>query len=523
LPAKVVLKIIGGKLIGNEYAFTERTTCIVGRGLDCNPRLPDDDEHRTISRHHCLLDIKPPGIRVRDFGSLNGTYVNGTKIGQRSKTASPQEAVQSQFPEHDLRDGDEIKLGSTIFKVVSYVPPLCMECSTEIPQDDAARSRVGEGVYRCDKCRSGAVKPPEEIQLTPKPRACSNCGADVSGEAPGKLQGSFLCTKCRSDPMEMVKALIAKADKGDNKLVAIKGYTIIRELGKGGMGAVYLAKKDGTEDLVALKMMISGEVVSERSKAMFMREVENSKHLRHPNVVQLLEFGSSDGTFFFTLEFCDGGSVDRLMVKRGGKLPVDMALNIVIQALDGLDYAHKLEIPGVKLTDGRVITARGLVHRDIKPTNLFYMEPHPRTPSPSGEGAGGEAMVIKVADFGLGKAFDAAGLSGYTRTGAAAGTPVFMPRQQVINFKYSKPEIDVWATAATLYFMITGRFPRDFPKDKDPWRLVLQTPAVSILNRDPSIPARLAAVIDEALLDNPEIKFKSAADLKRALQESVLL
>jgi serine/threonine-protein kinase len=507
LPAKVSLKIIGGKLLGNEYVFTERTTCIVGRGLDCNPRLPDDEEHRTISRHHCLLDINPPGIRVRDFGSLNGTYVNGAKIGQRCKTASPQEAVQTQFPEYDLKDGDEIKLGSTVFKVISYVPPLCMECSTEIPQDDAARSRVGDGVYRCDKCRTGPEKPDEEIQLTPKPRACSNCGADVSKEAPVKLQGSFLCSRCRSDPMEMVKALIAKANKGDNQLVAIKGYTIIRELGKGGMGAVYLAKKHGSEDLVALKMMISGEVVSERSKAMFMREVENSRHLKHPNVVQLLEFGTSDGTFFFTLEFCDGGSVDRLMVKNKGKLPIALALNIALQALDGLDYAHKLEIPGVKLTDGRVITAKGLVHRDIKPTNLFYLGSE-------------DKPIIKVADFGLGKAFDAAGLSGYTRTGAAAGTPVFMPRQQVINFKYSKPEIDVWAMAASLYFMITGRFPRDFPKDKDPWRLVLQTPAVSILNRDPSIPPRLAAVIDEALLDNPEIKFKSAADFKNALQES---
>ena len=92
----------------------------------------------------------------------------------------------------------------------------------------------------------------------------------------------------------------------------------------------------------------------------------------------------------------------------------------------------------------------------------------------------------------LAKAFDVAGLSGQTRTGSAAGTPVFMPRQQVVNFKYAKPEVDVWAAAASFYFLVTGQFPREFAPGKDRWQMVLQSDAVPIRARNSAIPARLA-------------------------------
>jgi serine/threonine-protein kinase len=129
--------------------------------------------------------------------------------------------------------------------------------------------------------------------------------------------------------------------------------------------------------------------------------------------------------------------------------------------------------------------------------------------------------VAKVADFGLAKSFEAAGLSGLTATGSAAGSPWFMPRQQVINFLYAKPDVDVWAVAASLYNMLTGRFPRNFPPGKDPWRVVLESASVPIQNHLPSIPAKLARVIDHALIDQPEIPIKTAAELKRQLKEAL--
>jgi serine/threonine-protein kinase len=122
-----------------------------------------------------------------------------------------------------------------------------------------------------------------------------------------------------------------------------------------------------------------------------------------------------------------------------------------------------------------------------------------------------------VGDFGLAKSFDLAGLSGMTATGTLLGTPVFTPRQQVINFKYAKPEVDVWALAASFYHMVTGAFPRDFPPGMDPWLAVLRTTPVPIRQRDPSIPKKLAEVIDHALIDDPAIPFKTASDLTRVL------
>lgn len=109
MPTKITLTVTQGKLPGRQYIFDSRTTCIIGRSADCNPQLPDDEDHRTISRYHCLLDINPPDIRIRDFGSKNGTYVNGKKIGQRESHQTPQEGAKLKFPEYDLLSGDEVK------------------------------------------------------------------------------------------------------------------------------------------------------------------------------------------------------------------------------------------------------------------------------------------------------------------------------------------------------------------------------------------------------------------------------
>jgi serine/threonine-protein kinase len=504
LPAKIVLKVTDGKLRGKEYVFTERTSCIVGRGVDCYPRLPDDEDHRTISRHHCLLDINPPGIRVRDFGSLNGTFVNGRKIGQRDKNLARKDALKAAFPEHDLKDGDTIRIGSTVMCVIVTISLTCSICGKESNgQEDALPE---DGSYVCMVCKAktsprdlvllDADAEVEAVVSAQPVKHCTNCGKELPGSSNG---GHLLCMSCIENPLQAIKPK-------DDDTLSVKGYRIISELGKGGMGAVYLAEQEGSALRVALKVMLSGAAVNDRAREMFLREVENTRHLKHPNVVQLLDYGNSRGTFYFTLEYCEGGSVDKIMMRQGGRLSVTEASRIILQALDGLIYAHNIEIPNVKLTDGRVVTLNGLVHRDIKPTNIFYTD----TP---------EGRIAKIADFGLGKAFDAAGLSGYTRTGAAAGTPVFMARQQVINFKYSKPEADVWAMAATYYYLLTGRFPRDFPKGKDPWYIVLQTSCVPIQKRNPSVPKPLAGVIDTALVDQPEIIFKTAADFKRALED----
>jgi WD40 repeat protein len=455
VPAQITLRVINGSLKGQEFVFNSRTTCIIGRAKECSLRLPDVVDHNIISRYHCLLDINPPDIRVRDLGSLHGTYVNGEKIGQRQHKQTPEEAAQLKFPEYDLKDGDQIKLGNTTFQV--------------------------------------------KIEVDNPPTQSSNlvnttvCATEIAPELP-KFS-------------KIIQGSLQQAEASDSNVVSIRDYTTLRALGQGGCSAVYLVCHDPSKELMALKVMLPKVATKSWVIAMFLREVENTKALQHPNVVKLRDYGYDHGTFFFTLEYCNGGSVADLIRQRGGRLSIDEAMPIILQTLDGLEYAHNAEIPYVKRADGSIGKGWGLVHRDLKPGNIFLTQV-------------GDSRIAKVGDYGLAKAFDLAGLSGQTQSGTKAGTPRFMPRQQVINFKYAKPEVDVWAAAASLYNMLTGTYPRDF-REKDPFLTVLQTDPVPIRERDSSIPKPLAELIDLALVDKPEIHFKNAADFKQAL-ESVL-
>jgi pSer/pThr/pTyr-binding forkhead associated (FHA) protein len=109
MQSTITLTITTGKLSGKQYIFDSRTTCLIGRNDDCHLSIPDEFDKR-VSRYHCLLDINPPEIRIRDLGSLNGTYINKTKIGGRQSHQNAEESVKLNFPEYDLQDGDEIRV-----------------------------------------------------------------------------------------------------------------------------------------------------------------------------------------------------------------------------------------------------------------------------------------------------------------------------------------------------------------------------------------------------------------------------
>lgn len=462
MSAKVILTITQGSLKGQQFIFEERTTCLIGRSHDCYPQIPNDEAHRTISRYHCLFDINPPDIRVRDFGSKNGTYVNGKKIGQRPANQTPLQAAHLNFPEHDLSEGDEIKIGLTVIQV------------------SILGARGGE---RSDFLVNLATENEDETVAESK-------------VATGNTAPKF-------SQQEVVKNLLQIAKQGEPNLNALREYTIIKQLGAGECSQDYLTLDERSGELLVLKIMVPQVSVSQRARVMFLQEVENTKALHHPHIVQLRDYGYFNGTFFLTLEFCHGGNVVDLMKQKGGKLSVARALQIILQALDALEYAHNAEVPYLKKADGSFGKGGGLVHRDLKPNNIVLANI-------------GGSTVAKIADYGLAKAFDLAGLSGQTMSGLTAGLPVFVPRQQVISFNYAKPEIDVWGMAAIFYNMLTGTYPRDFV-DRDPFLVVLQTNAVPIRERDASIPKKLAEVIDLGLTDTPEIYFKTAAQFKRAL------
>jgi eukaryotic-like serine/threonine-protein kinase len=453
MTAKITLTITQGTTKGQEFIFDDRTTCIMGRATDCHPKLPDDKDHNTVSRYHCLLDINPPQIRIRDFGSRNGTYINGTLIGKRHPETTPEQAKNLIFPEHDLHNGDEIKLGNTLFQVTIETP---------------------------------IETPIEATQPITK-----------------------FADREKTNVLAHVKQLVQQADANTPNDITIEGYTLLKYLGGGGFGDVYLARNQKNQEEIALKILLPQMQQNEYIVNLFLREIENTKALSHPNIVTLRDYGKSNELFYFTLDYCNKGSISDLMRQRQQPLTLKQASSIIIQTLHGLEYSHTASIPNIKQADGSYTTGQGIVHRDLKPANLFLHQI-------------GNNTLVKIGDYGISKAFDQAGFSGLSMSGTMAGTPYFMSRPQLINFKYAKPEVDIWAAAACFYYMLTYTHPRDFTDpSKDPFRLVLETSAVPIRQRNSSIPKPVAEVIDKALIDNPSIPFKTAAEFRQAL-ESVL-
>ncbi|MBW4516296.1 MAG: protein kinase [Timaviella obliquedivisa GSE-PSE-MK23-08B] len=449
--AKVILSVIAGSLQGLEVEFDDRTICIIGRAKDCHVQLPNDELHKTISRYHCLLDINPPAARIRDLGSLHGTYINGQMIGKRQRDQTPEEGAQINFPEHDLADGDEIKLGQTIFSVKL------------------------ESLAKDEPVDAGTNKP-----LNPFTGFLNSVPlVESSGGESGHENGL--------------------------ELPLIEGYTPVKQLTISEAGVTYLARQNATDQLVTLKVMLPQKAVRPSVVEAFLQEIELIKTLQHPSIIRLLDSGYQNDAFFFAMDACEGGSVVELMQQRGGRLPVDEAVAIALQVLEGLEYAHQVRLPVGRFTERSMRSAQGLVHCDLKPSNILL--------------SAGSVQTVKIADYGLAKAFDQAGLGGLSMSGTAANLPVFMPRQQAVNFNYAEAEVDVWAIAACLYYMLTGTYPRNFSSGKDPYLVLLQTDPISISQREVTILQPIANLIDQALVDNPQIIFKTATAFKQALKE----
>ena len=205
-------------------------------------------------------------------------------------------------------------------------------------------------------------------------------------------------------------------------------------------------------------------------------------------MVQFIEAGDFDDGLFIAMELVDGPDAGRLVARQGPLLPA-LAVRLVCQALLGLSHAH----------------AAGFVHRDVKPSNLLLAD------------RGGK-RVVKVADFGLARAFEASRLSGLTLTGEVGGTPAFMPPEQVTHYRQVKPAADQYSAATTLYYLLTGKYAFDFPPDTGS-RLVklLTEEPVPLRERRPEIPAGLAAVVHKAMAREPADRYSNLAAFRAAL------
>ena len=577
MPVKAKLKFTKGGLKDKEICYDQKACVIIGRLNDSNIVIPETD--RTVSRYHCILDITLPTVKVRDFGSTNGTFLNGEIIGQRDESLSVEEGRKQKSVEFSMKSGDRLGLGPDCEIVLDIeLPQYCADCYCEIDRPkyvNADRQPI------CDNCHAKAeeqrkkeeaamlaakkaeearriaeeearllaererlakeneerrkaaearriaeqkAKEAEERQKKEEERRkqlekerkdeeariaaekakrnnprCAICGAAVSASVP-------ICDKCKDDPLKVMEYAFLMAVKKVDDAQQIAGYKNIKELGRGGMGVVWLVEELKNGDKWAMKLMLPTAKPDDTAKKMFLREARNACQLKHPNIVLHDKSGRAGNVYFILMEFCPGGSVDHLMKKYGGNLDINMATHIIFQVLDGLHHAHHAPVVSL-LANGCSKDVKGIVHRDLKPANIFLMDTSTRP-------------VAKIADFGLAKAFQTAGLTNDTVTGNACGTPMFMPRQQITNYKYAEPDVDVWAAAATYYNMLTGFYPKNFT-GKDVFYEALYGDSVPIQKRNPRIPDKLAKVIDTALKDRPEIVIKKASDLKKAIEKAL--
>ncbi|MHB2018346.1 MAG: protein kinase domain-containing protein, partial [Candidatus Xenobia bacterium] len=470
-PGKVVLEAIQGALKGRRFEFSRSDTFIFGRATDCDGRLPESDH--AISRHHFQLEINPPHVRVRDLCSLNGTTVNGVKMGSR-------QVPRQTRPELDLKEGDIIKVGETSLRVVIDVVVACARCGS--PLGPGQRTMIGPNTWVCPACveGEGTVR-------------CSQCQKDASREVPAGGQGDYVCLDCRqqvqTNPWQVLQGfLVERRRRQDPTPLISDQYDIERTLGKGGFGAVYLARRKRDGQQVAIKVLLGQVAVNDAARREFLREMELTASLDHPNTVKLFEAGGAGSAFYFAMEYCAGGSVVQWQLEIDRGMTVAEATPIMLGVAEGLAYCH----------------ANKLVHRDVKPSNILLSK------RPDG--------IAKLSDFGLARNFEQAGLSGTASLiGGHVGTYPFMAREQVTG-KNVRPVTDVWGLAASYYNMLTGEFARDFHPDRDPVDVIMHDAPIPIRKRAPEIPEALAEVLDRALHDDPVERYDDGAAFLKALK-----
>ena len=275
--------------------------------------------------------------------------------------------------------------------------------------------------------------------------------------------------------------------------VKVQGYEIIRELGRGGMGIVYLARQRGLNRLVAIKMMMKGAHANDDDSARFRAEAEAVARLHHAHIVQIYEVGDADGCPFFSLEYVEGGSLADIL--KGSPQAPDDAVRLVQQLAEAMQYCHEL----------------GILHRDLKPSNILLATQQ----RAAAEATSLSRCVPKITDFGLAKRL---GADGPTLTGAILGTPSYMPPEQAAGETAIGPAADVYSLGAILYELLTGQPPfRGFSSTMTLWQVVNEDPVPPRRLR-PHIPADLETICLTCLQKEAWKRYATAAKLAEDLR-----
>jgi serine/threonine-protein kinase len=257
-------------------------------------------------------------------------------------------------------------------------------------------------------------------------------------------------------------------------------YEIEREIGQGAFATVYLARDLRHDRLVAFKVL-NADPTSENSELRFLREIRLLAKLQHPNILPLIDSGHAQAMLYYVMPYVKGESL-RERIHRERQLPLDAAIAIAHETADALACAHE----------------QGIIHRDIKPENILLSGGHPM-----------------IADFGVARAIDLAGVRQLTRTGVGTpGTPAYMSPEQMLGDSEIDQRTDIYSLGCVLYEMLSGK-PPFLGKDGFIKRFTDPPPLPSTVRRN--LPPALDTIVTKALSRDPKDRYPTAADFAQSL------
>jgi serine/threonine protein kinase len=316
--------------------------------------------------------------------------------------------------------------------------------------------------------------------------------------APGTLE-NFVPPKAHpKDAEELARQLIKAGNltpfqaqhviQGKAKALILGNYTILDKIGAGGMGQVFKAEHRRMKRTVAIKMLPPAVTKDAAAVARFLREVEAAAKLSHPNIVAAYDADEANGAHFLVMEYVEGQDLSAL-VRKSGPLPVGKAINYILQAARGLEFAH----------------GEGVVHRDIKPANLLL----------------DKKGVVKILDMGLARiesGGDAPAQAELTGTGAVMGTVDYMAPEQALNTKHADQRADIYSLGISLYYLIAGK--AAYVGDTTMEKLLAhrEQPIPSLLDAQANVPKQLGAVFRKMVAKKVEDRYQTMSEVVAALE-----
>jgi WD40 repeat protein/serine/threonine protein kinase len=364
----------------------------------------------------------------------------------------------------------------------------------DVPKDALAKDPKTEAVHEA------STIPPTNRSAADGSTDRANSGADASSQdfvhgaatLPPQNRPGTESEPSGAASSAWSSALNRPADATVPVLRRFGEYELLEEIARGGMGVVYKARQVRLNRIVAIKMILAGQLASRDDVQRFYAEAEAAANLQHPHIVAIHEVGELDGQHYFSMDFVEGKSLSALV--RDGPMPIETAARYVQAIAEAIQYAHQ----------------HGILHRDLKPSNVLL----------------DEFEQPRVTDFGLAKRIE--GGSELTASGTVVGTPSYMPPEQAAAERGAiGPASDVYSLGAVLYELVTGRPPFQAATSLDTLLQVLDTEPVSprLLNR--KVDRDLETICLKCLQKDPRQRYPSAQaladDLKRhALNQPIL-